>query len=782
MVRLMACTLVYCLVSLSSVFADDLYRVRIGGAMDATRLRLCGVHGVVRLTDGFLVLADKAASDQLSRSGLDAELVAAGVSRESMFLERSHTAGSPAGSVRLFKDAGIRVGLRPDRNVSVAEGGIYLLNNPVPIEYRSSRLSVETMIGRLPSLALPLDSVISLISTDSLMSTLQYLESLPARVVGSASMRQTRDWVADRLRAYGVDSVAIDSFGTLTGSGPMPGWNVVGYKFGTQFPNHRVVIGTHTDAVANCPGADDDGSGTVALLEIARALSDIETDMTIVYCFFDGEEAGLWGSKYYAYQCKARGDSVVYMMDLDMIGEITNTDTVIAYANPPLDCSQLFATLSDSLVNIVTVIRPMVVSDAYPWEQAGYETALIEEYLFSPQYHGVDDNTAHINFDYLTRNTRATLATAYAISETAWPKATLAFGFPGGLPALTPPDSALSFDVTISSVNNGMLVPGSEKILFSVENGTRQEAPLASLGSGLFRATLPSLACGQRVLFWVQAEEVTNGPVFDCDTLWPHLAFAATDTEKIFEDNFETNTGWTVVSQCYQDRGRWERGMPAGAGFRKEAVLDFDNSGQCYQTGNRFYQQFHYVLAGYTTLTSPVFALQDANAIIHLAILYTNDYSYGSYTPHEDTLFVFVRGSSTQPWQKAFTLGPTYRADGGWFEYTFRVGDFITPTNDVRIMIRAEDRGNNSLIEAAVDDIWVMKYGCEPPYLCGDANGDLVINVGDAVHVVNYVFKEGAVPVPLESGDANCDGTVNVGDAVHIINYVFKGGVEPCCP
>ena len=69
---------------------------------------------------------------------------------------------------------------------------------------------------------------------------------------------------------------------------------------------------------------------------------------------------------------------------------------------------------------------------------------------------------------------------------------------------------------------------------------------------------------------------------------------------------------------------------------------------------------------------------------------------------------------------------------------------------------------------------------CE--YICGNANGDDLVNVGDAVFVVNYVFRSGAAPDPIESGDANCDNQTNVGDAVYLISYVFKGGAEPCCP
>lgn len=66
--------------------------------------------------------------------------------------------------------------------------------------------------------------------------------------------------------------------------------------------------------------------------------------------------------------------------------------------------------------------------------------------------------------------------------------------------------------------------------------------------------------------------------------------------------------------------------------------------------------------------------------------------------------------------------------------------------------------------------------------VCGDANGDGAVNVGDAVYIVNYVFRGGPAPVPMQAGDANGDGNVNVGDAVYIINFVFRGGPAPCCP
>lgn len=63
----------------------------------------------------------------------------------------------------------------------------------------------------------------------------------------------------------------------------------------------------------------------------------------------------------------------------------------------------------------------------------------------------------------------------------------------------------------------------------------------------------------------------------------------------------------------------------------------------------------------------------------------------------------------------------------------------------------------------------------------GDANADGTTNVGDAVYIINYVFKSGPPPSPYAvcSGDAQADCSCNVGDAVYIITYVFKSGVPP---
>jgi hypothetical protein len=64
--------------------------------------------------------------------------------------------------------------------------------------------------------------------------------------------------------------------------------------------------------------------------------------------------------------------------------------------------------------------------------------------------------------------------------------------------------------------------------------------------------------------------------------------------------------------------------------------------------------------------------------------------------------------------------------------------------------------------------------------LCGDATDDGAANVGDAVYLLNYLFKAGDPPEPLCKGNVNCDAVVDLADAIYILNRLFKHG-PPCC-
>ncbi|MFH0818232.1 MAG: dockerin type I repeat-containing protein [Candidatus Micrarchaeota archaeon] len=67
-------------------------------------------------------------------------------------------------------------------------------------------------------------------------------------------------------------------------------------------------------------------------------------------------------------------------------------------------------------------------------------------------------------------------------------------------------------------------------------------------------------------------------------------------------------------------------------------------------------------------------------------------------------------------------------------------------------------------------------------FLCGDADGDRVVDVSDAVFLVQYVFGGGSAPNPLSAGDADNNDQIDVSDIVYLVQYIFGSGSPPCNP
>jgi hypothetical protein len=79
-----------------------------------------------------------------------------------------------------------------------------------------------------------------------------------------------------------------------------------------------------TDAKCDAPGANDDASGTAAVIELARVMSKQKFDATIVFMAVPGEEQGLLGAAYYAEQAKQKAVNIDAMFTNDIIGGVTS--------------------------------------------------------------------------------------------------------------------------------------------------------------------------------------------------------------------------------------------------------------------------------------------------------------------------------------------------------------------------------------------------------------------------------------------------------------------------
>jgi hypothetical protein len=63
---------------------------------------------------------------------------------------------------------------------------------------------------------------------------------------------------------------------------------------------------------------------------------------------------------------------------------------------------------------------------------------------------------------------------------------------------------------------------------------------------------------------------------------------------------------------------------------------------------------------------------------------------------------------------------------------------------------------------------------------CGDCIEDALIDLGDLMYLISYLYKGGSSPDPPCKGDANCDGVVDLGDVLELINFLYKFGSAPC--
>jgi len=162
----------------------------------------------------------------------------------------------------------------------------------------------------------------------------------PERGIGAAV-----DWALDEFRRIGancgncLDVQSVERVVEADGRRiPEPTLvrNAVAIQRGTERPDEIIIVQGHYDsrvtdplnATDDAPGANDDGSGSVMILEAARILSQREYPSTIVYALLTGEEQGLYGAQILADWVEAEGLTVKAVLNNDMIGNSCGSDGV----------------------------------------------------------------------------------------------------------------------------------------------------------------------------------------------------------------------------------------------------------------------------------------------------------------------------------------------------------------------------------------------------------------------------------------------------------------------
>lgn len=278
-----------------------------------------------------------------------------------------------------------------------------------------------------------IQNIISEVNIDSLMHFVKELSgNIPTTINGQnytiASRHKNQqgndmsmNYIKQKLDSYGLQTT-IQTFSTT-------GKNIYGVKTGNVYPNKKYIICAHFDAMPSgtfAPGADDNASGTAAVIEAARILRNYNFDYTIIFALWDEEEQGLIGSNYFATQARNINDSIMGVINLDMIAFDSNNDHKSEIhtrsVGSSLELWQKMLDLNTNLsigLTLATKNPGSTYSDhASFWSKSYGAVLLIEDNNdFHTQYHTVNDVISYFNIPYYHKNSKIAIATIADISK-----------------------------------------------------------------------------------------------------------------------------------------------------------------------------------------------------------------------------------------------------------------------------------------------------------------------------------------------------------------------------
>ena len=169
--------------------------------------------------------------------------------------------------------------------------------------------STRRVLGGVPMTAADsvIQAVVERLDFDSYKNILKGLTEFGDREQGTQRNADAIDWIEAQLQGWGYETGRIHYEYTPRrpeGSEPQPRQEVYATKVGSTTPGEMYIIGAHMDGRGGGEAANDDGSGTALVMEIARALAaaDIESARSIRFALWNNEETGLNGARAYVEQ------------------------------------------------------------------------------------------------------------------------------------------------------------------------------------------------------------------------------------------------------------------------------------------------------------------------------------------------------------------------------------------------------------------------------------------------------------------------------------------------
>lgn len=266
---------------------------------------------------------------------------------------------------------------------------------------------------------------VAAVSEKSLIESVKALQAYNTRNSYSETIYEAQAYITTRLEEMGF-SVELQSFRpdmapNVIATWPMPG-----------APTEWIVAGAHYDSRSEnssstkdrAPGADDNGSGTSCMLELASVMNmtDFPAKRGLKICFFSGEEQGLLGSQALASAYREQRKNIVAMVNADMLGYQAGDEITLGFKDRSV--TPELVTLSKELTalyvpGLPTADSSSCCSDYLSFYENGFPSVGFFESGYAasayPSYHTPTDLLQYVNTEQLTLETRAVVATVLTL-------------------------------------------------------------------------------------------------------------------------------------------------------------------------------------------------------------------------------------------------------------------------------------------------------------------------------------------------------------------------------
>lgn len=280
--------------------------------------------------------------------------------------------------------------------------------------------------SKLDSMIIP---IINDVNVESVTSYIQGLQDFGTRFLRHPNRKEVALWIKEKFELMGYSDVVLDSFVV---SGYMQ-YNVIA-TYPAEVPTSKtIVVGGHHDSItqqslsntfAPAPGADDNASGTTAVLESARVLKEnnFQSKANIKFVTFAAEELGLYGSHFHAQKALNSGEDIKLMINHDMISSSRRPLAESVVDINHYRGSEVYRDIAVQTVNKYANTNALIGqlnssgSDSYSFWSRGFDAVYFEEYDFSSYYHTDQDLIQNHDMEFCTEVIKGSVATLISVS------------------------------------------------------------------------------------------------------------------------------------------------------------------------------------------------------------------------------------------------------------------------------------------------------------------------------------------------------------------------------